>query len=173
MVPQLLAVGALVEFGDAHAVLVGGDVFGHDVHGDLGQIEIAADAGSGGDAGFRQYFLHQAHGQLVGGEPITLQIGGGVDENLVDRIDMDVLGGDVSQIDVVDAGAVGNIESHAGRGGNIVDSQFGMRRQHIGVNRFARKTEVGRLRLTGEIHFTQPLHHFEESRPSADAVGFE
>ena len=55
-------------------------------------------------------------GELMGGEMVVLEIGRGVDKNFVDGVNMDVFGGDVAEVDVVDAGAVTDVEGHAGAG---------------------------------------------------------
>ena len=55
-------------------------------------------------------------GELVGGEAVVLEIGRGVDKNFVDGIDVDVFGGDVTEVDVVDTGTVANVKGHAGAG---------------------------------------------------------
>ena len=52
----------------------------------------------------------------MGGEAIVLEIGRGVDKNFVDGVNMDVFGSDVTEVDVVDAGAVADVEGHAGAG---------------------------------------------------------
>ncbi len=51
VVPEQIAVGVFVELGDAHAVTVGPGLLGNDIHRDLGQVEVCADAHGGGDAG--------------------------------------------------------------------------------------------------------------------------
>ena len=57
MRPEGFAVFLFVELGDASAVFVGFDVLCDDVHGDFGEVEVGADAGGGGDAGFLQNLL--------------------------------------------------------------------------------------------------------------------
>ena len=50
MVPKLQTIRHLVEFGDTHSILVGGDVLGYDIHGHLAEIHVGADARGGGDS---------------------------------------------------------------------------------------------------------------------------
>ena len=116
VVPEFLPVGLFIEFGDAGAVLVGFNVFCDDVHGDFGEVEVGTDAGGGRDAGFFQDFLEDFGGELMGGEVVVSEIGRGVDKNFVDGIDVDVFGGDVTEVDVVDAGTVADVEGHARAG---------------------------------------------------------
>jgi hypothetical protein len=101
VVPQLPAVAHLVELGNAHAVLVGRDMLGHHIHGHLAEIEVRADARSGGDARRRQHVSDHRHGQLMRRHLVGLQIVGDVGKDLVDGIDVDVLGRDVFEVDAV------------------------------------------------------------------------
>ena len=66
MVPEGLAVGALVELGDAHALGVACEVLGDNVHRDFGEVQVGADAGGGGDARCVVDVLNQMLGQLPG-----------------------------------------------------------------------------------------------------------
>lgn len=98
MIPQQAAVAILIEHGDTHPVAIWRDVFGDDIHGDLAEVEIAADTGGGGDAGFLQYLQNDPHGKLAGGAAQGSQVVGGIDENLIDGIDMDILWGDMAKV---------------------------------------------------------------------------
>ena len=51
VIPELFPVTQLIQLGDADAVLIRRNVLRHDVHGHLAEVEIAADARRGGDAG--------------------------------------------------------------------------------------------------------------------------
>ena len=50
VVPKQSAIAHFVKLCDAHSVLVGRDVLGYDVHGNLAQIHIGANAGCCGDS---------------------------------------------------------------------------------------------------------------------------
>ena len=126
MIPQQAAVAILIEHGDTHPVAIWRDVFGDDIHGDLAEVEIAADTGGGGDAGFLQYLQNDPHGKLAGGAAQGSQVVGGIDENLIDGIDMDILRGDMAKVNRIDAGAVCKILGHLGRGNDVIDGEGGI-----------------------------------------------
>ena len=95
MVPQLQTEGCFVQLGDADAVPVGGGVLGGDVHRKLGEVEVGADAGGGGDAGGGKNLPDDGPGQVVGGGPVEFEVGRRVDKDLVDGVDHHVLGRDI------------------------------------------------------------------------------
>ena len=88
-------------------------MLGDDIHGDFGQIHVGADAGSGGDAGFIENFAHD--GSRHGMRPHTqrAQVWRDVDEHLVNRVDMDVLGCGVFEVDAIYLPADLQIVRHA------------------------------------------------------------
>ncbi len=106
MRPQQAAVAHLVQLRDAHPVPVGLDMLGDDIHRDLAQIEVTPDARGGGDAGRAQHVADDLLRQLARGQAVGREIGRDIHEHLVDRIDVDILGRDVLQIDLVNARAV-------------------------------------------------------------------
>ena len=86
MRPELFPVAGFIQLGNAHTVLVGWDVLGGYVHGDLRQIQVGANASRGGNPYVFQNVPHHGHGQLVGGHVVVGEVGGCVDEHLVHRI---------------------------------------------------------------------------------------
>ena len=76
---------------NAHAILVRLGLLGLDIHGDLGEKEIGANARRCRDAGIVQDVAHHRHGQLVRRHAVSAQIICHIDKNLVDGIDDDVL----------------------------------------------------------------------------------
>ena len=105
--PTCSAVGLFVELGYPDAVAVRCHLFRHNVHGHLGQIEVGADAGGGGDACFGQYGAYHSEGELVGRHAVSGEIWSEVNEYLVDGVDVDILRSHIAQIYAVDAGAEG------------------------------------------------------------------
>ena len=173
VVPECAAVAHFVEFGDAHAVAVGGYVLGDDVHSDFGEVEVGADACGSGDACFAQHVAYHCHCELVGCHLVGAEVVGGVDEDFVYGVDVNVFGGDVAEVDLVDASAVLDVVSHSWRCGDVVDGQFGMGFELVVVGRLAAEAVAGSVELSVLVDFAQSLHDFEEACAASDAVGFE
>ena len=112
VLPQQSPVGQLVQFGNAHPVLIGFNVLGDDIHCHLAQIQVAADACRGGNSGAFQHLQHQPHGKFTGSQPVDPQVGSGVNEHLVDGVDMDILRCHKLQIDSVNFGAGFQVVCH-------------------------------------------------------------
>ena len=55
VVPEQIAVGFFIQFGNAHTILVRWDMLCHNVHGQLCQIQVCADARCGRDPCILQY----------------------------------------------------------------------------------------------------------------------
>ena len=84
VVPEQVAEGLLVQLGNPDAFGVGWDVLCDDVHRQLAEVEVAADAGRGGDAGGVVDIPDDGFGQLPGGQMVMLEISRYVHKNLVD-----------------------------------------------------------------------------------------
>ena len=172
MIPQLAAVRGFVELGNAHAMLVGRHTLGHDVHGYLAQVEVAADAGGGGDARLAKHLLDHLLGKLVGGEAVFAQVLRGVDENFVDGIDVDVVGSDITQVDVVDARTIAYVQPHARRRHMVGDHPVGMRRQQGGIGRLGGH-DATTPTLPLVVEGADALDHLEQTRPTRQSIGFQ
>lgn len=66
MRPQFAPEFHLIQFRDADAVLVCGDMLRHDVHGHLAEKKVRADACRRRDAGGRKHIKDDLHGQVMG-----------------------------------------------------------------------------------------------------------
>lgn len=148
MVPQQIAEALLVELGNAHAVRIRRDVLCHDVHGQLCEIQVRADARRGGDAGLGQHFAHQLHGQLVGRQLIERQVARHIHEDLVNGIGVDVLRGHIAQIDFVDLLRHLQIPGHPGRRNDVIQPEGGVRIQAGGIRRRRQKVVTAISRRT-------------------------
>ena len=173
VVPQLPAVRHLVKLSNAHAVLVGRDVLGDDIHSHLAEVEVGADAGGGGDARLAQHVANHAARQLMGGYLVSTQVVGDIHEDFVDRIDVDVLGGDVLHVDAENAGAIVDVIGHAGWCHMVGDGQFGVGFQFVVVGRLAGELPVGGFFPSFVVHLSHTLHHLEQTGASPDAVLFQ
>ena len=171
--PQQAAVGRFGEPGDPHPMPVGTHMLGDNVHRHLAQVQVAPNAGGGGDAGRVQHVEDHLLGQLARGDAVGVQIGRDVHENLVDRVNVDVLRRDVLQVDVVDARAVFDVVCHARRRGDIGGRQRGRGRELGGVVRFAGKGMAGGVHAPHGVDLFDALHHLEQPRAARDAIGLE
>ena len=173
VIPQKGAVGVLVKLRDADTVGVGLGVLGHDIHGHLTEVEIGADACRGGDARLPQDVADDAAGEVVGGKAALLQIGSRVDEDLVDGVDVDILGGDVLKVDLIDAGAVLHVVGHAGRGDDVVHGQGGVSHQLVLAVGLTREAAArGSLAALG-VDLFDPTDGLKEAGAAGYAVAFE
>ena len=124
--PQQLPIGHLVQCGNAHAILIRTDVFGDNIHSDFGQVQIGPQPGSGRDAGGFENVQNNGPGQVAARHMIRIQIVGDVYKDLVDGIHMDVLGGGVFQVYLIDLCAPVDIVGHSWPGHNVIQSQPGV-----------------------------------------------
>ena len=170
MVPQESPVAHLVELGNAHAVGIGLRLLGHDVHRHLGEIEVGADAGSGGDARLAKHFADHLHRHLMGRETVEAQIGSDVHEDLIDGIGMDVLGRHMAQVDAVDLLTHLHIARHARRRHDIVQLEIRAGLQLGVVGRRACEATCGHTATALLVDLPDALHNLEEAGTSADAV---
>ena len=134
---------------------------------------MPADAGRGRDARLAEHLLDQLAGQVVGREAVSAQVGRGVDEDLVDGIDLDVLGRDVTQVDAVDLAADLHVARHAGRRDDVVQLQRRVGLQ-LGVDvALAAEPPPGGVGAPVGVDAPDRLHDFEEPRAPGDAVAFQ
>ena len=86
---------------------------------------------------------------------------------------MDVLRGNVPQIDLVDPHAVVHVERHARGSDMIGDAKLRMRRELDGIRRLTYKRVLWGTILSPRIFLLHGTDDFEETRAAADAVGLE
>ena len=183
--PEFFPEGHFVERRNANAVPVGPGFLGFDVHGDLGEKEIGADARRRRDAGIVQHVAHHRHGQLVGRHAIGAEIICHIDKNLVDGIDNDVLRRDVFQIGGVDPAAVFLVQAHPRRRDDVGNLQ-----RRVFFYGFRVEGGCGELVFSGfrvapdctgtdsgvqpfPVDLLHALNHFKQTRPAGNAVGFQ
>ena len=106
----------------------------------------------------------------MGRHPVQGQIVGRVDEDFVNGIDMDILGGHVFQIDLVNPGADLHVESHPRDGDFEAEGEM-----RIGLYGRVIGRGAGQASLpgAGRIDFPDPLLHLEKPAAARDAVRFE
>ena len=171
--PQLLPVAQLVQLGDAHAILVRRNVLRHNVHGHLGKVQICPDPGGGRDAGVFQNVQNDLHGKLLRGHAVELQVICSVNEHLVDGVGVDVLRGDVFEVNIVDGRAGLHIKRHLRGRDDVVDLQFPVLAQFIVIVGFAGEGAPGSGIPAQCVDLPDLLHHLEQSGAAGDAEGFQ
>ena len=129
-------------------------MFRFDIHRNFREVEVRSDTGGGGDARCPQDVPDHADGEFVRRAAIGFQVRRGVDEHLVNRIDMDVFGGDVLQIHPVHLCTDRHIMGHPGFCGDEIDLL------QMPVAAFG-------------VDHLQALLDLEEARPAGDAEGFQ
>ena len=172
MIPKLLTVAHFVKRRNADAVFVRLDVLRHDVHGDLAEVEICSDARRGRDARGVQHIEDHGLCQLAGGHVIRLEVAGHVHHHLIDGVDVDILGRDVFEIDIVDLRADLNVFRHLRRRDKIAHRARRVSSQLAGIIAFFKEV-AARFAPPFSIDFLDALHYFEKSRSAWDAVGLQ
>ena len=86
---------------------------------------------------------------------------------------MNVLGGHVPQVDLIDAGAVLHIVSHMGRGNDEIHRQRRVCGQLDGIPRLPRQPPPGSGLPTDGIDLLDPLHRLKETGAPRDPVAFQ
>ena len=172
MIPQFFTVAPLVQFGDADTVFVRRHMLGFDVHGDLAEIQIRADACRCRDAGGGKNVKDHLHGKFPCSQLVGLQIIGDVNEYLIDGVWMNVLGCYIFQIHLIDPGTVIHIVCHAWRCYDVVDGKRGILHQLSVIGGCAGLDAVIRI-LPFCISFLDFLNHFKQPGSARYAETFE
>ena len=117
------------------------------------------------DAGLLQHIADHPHGERMRRAMIGLQVRRHVDEHLVDRIDMDILGGNIAQVDLIDARADLHIPPHLRHGDNIFHCVFRMLRKLIGKAGAACQRMPRGAVLPAQVLLLDHLHNLKQPRP--------
>ena len=96
-------------------------VLSRDVEGNLGQVEVGAQAAGGGDTGGSHHVLADAFAKLARRAAVEVEIARDVHEGLVYRVDVDVLWGNPAQVDGVNVTRALHVERHSRRHHEVVD----------------------------------------------------
>ena len=127
----------------------------------------------GGNAGGAQHIQYDLHGKIAGGKAGQLQVFCGVDEHLVDGVDVDVLRLDVLEVDLIDARAVLHVVGHARRRDDIFQRQRGVLRELRGaVGRTGKRPPRRGAQALG-VDGAHALDDLEQPRPSGYAHGLQ
>ncbi len=184
VVPQQIPERFFVQLGNAHTVCIRRNVLGYNVHGQLCQIKVGANARRCRDAGALLHIPHHFHGQFVGRELVQGQVAGHINEHLINGIGVNILRGNVLEVNFIDLRRHGQVPCHARRGYDIIQLQRRVCRKGRGIPAGRRKLRppLGvphglvqahrRLQPLG-IHLPDTLHHLKQPRPPRDAVRLE
>ena len=145
VVPQQIPVRLLVQFRNADTVLVRRDVLRHNVHRQFCKVDVCADACRCGDAGVVQHLPHHGHGKLMGTHVVIGQIACHVNEDLVDRVGVNICRGHIFEVGLVDLGGHVQIPLHPGRRNNVAQPQRRVCVQGVGIEGGAGKVVLAIL----------------------------
>ena len=99
-----------------------------------------------------------------------MQIMRHIEENFINRVDMDVLGSDIPRIDIVDLGADLHIVGHLGRGNYIAYGYFWMGLKVGIVSGFPDQLVAGGRPGTLFIHSLDARNDFKQPSATGDPV---
>ena len=145
-------------------------MLGHDVHRHLRQIHVGADAGRGGDARLRENVTHDGTRHLVRAHAQRAQIGRGIDEHLIDRIDMDVLGRGISQVHAVHPAAHLQVMRHSRLGDHHRRLQSRGMFKILRITGFTGQPSAGSQHRPLGVHRCQALPNLEQTCASGNAI---
>ena len=173
MRPEVFAIAHFVQLRDAHAVSVRLNMLGVDIHSDFREIEVRADTCRGCDARACQHVADDCVGKLPRGHAVGFQVIRRVDKHLVDRIDMNVLGCEILQIDAVNLRADLHIARHARLGDDKIHIHRGIVIEKILEVRASRELALGRFGKPQGVDLFELLVHLEQPCPARNTVRLE
>jgi len=145
----------------------------NNVHGNLAQVQIGADARCCSNAGVLQHLPNQHLRKAPSVHPVDFQIGSGIDEYLINGIDVNILRGNEFQIHFIDFSADVHIVLHLRWGNNIVHRPILVLAQQCSITALSCELAVGCAALPLGIHLRHTLHHLKQSCPPGNAIGFQ
>ena len=172
VLPELSAVAHFVKLRNADAVFIRRNVLCHDVHGDLAEIEVCADARRGRDACGAQHIEDHGLRQFAGRHVVGFEVAGHVHHHLINGVDVNILGRNVFEVDIVDLRADLNVFRHLRRCDKIPHRTQRISRKLTGVTAFLKEV-AARFALPFGVDLLDALDYFEKSRSAGDAVGLQ
>ena len=161
MRPKLTPEFHFIQFGYSDAVLVGEDVFRHNVHCHFAEKEIRPNPSGCRDAGCFKHIEDDLHGEIMCRELVGIQVVRHVHEHLVDGVYHDVFRRYVFQIDLVNLCAVLHVICHARRSNNEVYFQGRVCLQFRKEMGFSGKDSSRRIVPSSGVGFLYPLLYFK------------
>ena len=173
VIPQLPAVGHLVQAGNSRPLGIRRNPLGHNVHSHLAQVQVGPHPRRGRNPCLVIDLLHEHFCKAPGIHAIKLQIGSGIDEDLVDGIGVNVLRSHVLQVDAVNPGAARHIVAHSGGRHDIAQLPVRVTLQVLALQRLPCEfSDPIPVRPQG-VHLLHPLHNLEKPCSSGDAIDLQ
>ena len=169
VVPELFPIGAKVQLRDPHTVLIRCRVLCDDIHRNLCEIQIRPDAAGRRDSALPEHLPDHPDRKRMRSDPIGRKIIRDIDENLVDRIDMDILFRDKAEINFIDLRAVLHVERHPGSCDDVIDGERGVRGKLLQKAGGAAKLCPRRPPPSLIILLLHAGGHLEKTGPSGDS----
>ena len=171
VIPKLLAVGDLVKLCNSYAVLVCGHLLCHNVHCNLGKIQIGSDTNRGGNSRCRQHVADEHTCKLMPCHSSGFEIARCINEHFINRVNVDILGGYVLEIDLIDPRAVLHIVRHTRRRNDIGHGKRRICFQLVDIIRLTH--ELACLAPALVVYFFHLLNDLKQPRATGDAEGFQ
>ena len=161
MGPQLSPKLHFIQCRDTDTIRICRNMLCYDVHRCLSKEEIHSNAGCCCNSRGLEYIQDDFLCQFPGRKLVDVQIICDIQKDLIDRIGHDVFWCDVLQIDLVDAGAVLDIISHARRGDQEVQSKGRILLQRMERRRGPFQSAPRCCALSPDVDFPDFLVHFK------------
>ena len=163
----------VVQFGDTHAVAVGRNVLGDNIHRHLAQKQVGADARRGRDAGGVQHIENDFPRQLTRGQAVGLKVAGHVHEHLVNGVHNHVLRRDIFHVNGINPAAVRHIMRHMRRCDDEIHRKRRIFPQFRSRVRRAGECVSGRTALPLGVDLLDALTYLKQPSAAGKAVAFE
>lgn len=170
MRPQQSSIFSFIQTRNPHAVPVRRNMFRHNVHGNLAEIQIRADPRRRRDSRRLQHIPDDLSRKFLRRHLIRVQIMRHIHKHLVNRVHMHILRCHVFQINVINASAVFQIFGHLRRCCHVICPDLRTIFQFNRIDRASCKCTVWRFPLSAGIDLLHLLYHLKESRSSRNPI---
>ena len=98
-------------------------MLGDYIHRHFAEVEVCANSRSCRDTGCREDIENDRHGKVMGRQLVGGEVVSDIHEHLVDGVDDNVLWRNILHVNLIDAGAVLHVVSHARRRDDKVNGE--------------------------------------------------
>ena len=166
--PKLPPVSHFIQLCNPDPVFIRRHMLCHNIHCDLRQVQVGADACRCGNAGFPQHIPDHPHGKLPGSTAVGFQIACRINEHLVNGVYMNILRRNIAHVKMKDFRGNLHIFCHPGRSGNKGQLQSRIRMQLLCKKGLSPKCP--RPPQPGTVDLLHLLHHFKQPGSAGNAV---